>query len=406
MSAPEVIALGEVMLRFDPGEGRVCTARTFHVWEGGGEYNVVRGLRRCFGLRTAVMTALVDNAVGRLAEDLILQGGVDTSLIRWVPGDGIGRTARNGLNFVERGFGIRGALGVGDRANTAVSQLRKGDVDWHALFAAGPRWFHTGGIFAGLSDTTVDVADEAMAAARRHGVTVSYDPNYRPSLWADRGGAERAREVDLRLARHADVVVGALGLAGPCPGAVRVRADEVPEALAEVADLLPEAKVLATTLRGVPSAGVNDWSSAAWSPATGFVAGPDMPGLHVLDRIGSGDAFAAGLVYGLLTSAPGPEDESTAGSGPADGRWSAKAPRHRPLGRAGSQHAPLGRPASEPLTGAEPTGAPLTTALLERALAYGTAHGALSMTTPGDVSMASLAEVEALVAGGSAAVRR
>ncbi|MFF3909638.1 PfkB family carbohydrate kinase [Streptomyces sp. NPDC001848] len=401
----DVVALGEVMLRFDPGEGRVRTARTFQVWEGGGEYNVVRGLRRCFGLRTAVVTALVDNAVGRLAEDLILQGGVDTSLIRWVPDDGIGRTARNGLNFVERGFGIRGALGVSDRANTAVSQLRKGDIDWDTLFAGGPRWFHTGGIFAGLSDTTVDMADEAMAAARRHGVTVSYDPNYRPSLWADRGGAARAREVDLRLARHADVVVGALGLAGPYPGAVRVRADEVPDALAAVADLVPGVTVLATTLRGVPSAGVNDWSSAAWSASTGFVAGPDMPGLHVLDRIGSGDAFAAGLIYGLLASAPGPETEQADG-GPAHGRRSGEAPGHDLLGRSRSEHARLRSTASEPLTGAEPTGGPPTIARLQRALAYGTAHGALAMTTPGDVSMASLAEVETLVAGGSAAVRR
>ncbi|MER6069568.1 sugar kinase [Streptomyces sp. NPDC001817] len=406
MSVPKVIALGEVMLRFDPGEGRVRTARTFQVWEGGGEYNVVRGLRRCFGLRTAVVTALVDNAVGRLVEDLILQGGVDTSLIRWVPDDGMGRTARNGLNFVERGFGVRGALGVSDRANTAVSQLRKGDIDWDALFAGGPRWFHTGGIFAGLSDTTPDLADEAMAAARRHGVAVSYDPNYRPSLWAGRGGAERAREVDLRLARHADVVVGALGLAGPYPGAVRVRADEVPDALAEAAALLPGVKVLATTLRGVPSAGVNDWSSAAWSPATAFVAGPDMPGLHVLDRIGSGDAFAAGLIYGLLGPAPGPGNEPEADSGPAHGRRGEEVPGHAPLGRAGSEHAWLGRTASEPLTGIEPTGVPLTVAGLKRALAYGTAHGALAMTTPGDVSMASLAEVEALVADRGAAVRR
>ncbi|MFE9027991.1 sugar kinase [Streptomyces iakyrus] len=343
----DVVALGEVMLRLDPGEGRIRTARTFQVWEGGGEYNVVRGLRRCFGLRTAVVTALADNAVGRLVEDLILQGGVDTSLIRWMPDDGIGRTARNGLNFVERGYGIRGALGVSDRAHTAVSQLRKGDVDWDTVFTAGGRWFHTGGIFAGLSDTTVDVADEAMAAARRHGVTVSYDPNHRPSLWAGRGGADAAREVDLRLARHADVVVGALGLAGPHPGGVRVRPDEVPDALASVAALLPEVKVWATALREVPSAGVNDWSSAAWSAETGFVTGPRMPGLHVLDRIGSGDAFAAGLIHGLL-------------------------------GGAG----------------------------LERALAYGTAHGALVMTTPGDVSMATLAEVEALIAGGSAHVRR
>ncbi|MEU5633123.1 sugar kinase [Streptomyces rishiriensis] len=343
----DVVALGEVMLRFDPGEGRISTARTFHVWEGGGEYNVVRGLRRCFGLRTAVVTALADNAVGRLVEDLILQGGVDTSLIRWAPDDGIGRSARNGLNFVERGYGIRGALGVSDRAHTAVSQLREGDVDWDAVFSAGVRWFHTGGIFAGLSDTTPDVADEAMAAARRHGVTVSYDPNHRPSLWAGRGGADAAREVDLRLARQADVVVGALGLAGTRPGQTRVGADEVADALAGVAALLPGAKVLATTLREVPSAGVNDWSSAAWSAETGFVTGPRMPALHVLDRIGSGDGFAAGLIHGLLEGAG-----------------------------------------------------------LERALAYGTAHGALTMTTPGDVSMASLAEVEALVAGGSAHVRR
>lgn len=343
----DVIALGEVMLRFDPGEGRIRTARSFQVWEGGGEYNVVRGLRRCFGLRTAVVTALADNAVGRLVEDLVLQGGVDTSMICWMPDDGIGRSARNGLNFVERGYGIRGALGVSDRAHTAVSQLRKGDVDWDTVFSAGARWFHTGGIFAGLSDTTVDVADEAMAAARRHGVTVSYDPNYRPSLWADRGGPERARETDLRLARHADVVVGALGLAGEHPGAVRFPADEVPDALAAVADLLPGAKVLATTLREVPSAGVNDWASAAWSAETGHVTGPLMPGLHVLDRIGSGDGFAAGLIHGLLAG-----------------------------------HS------------------------LERALAYGTAHGALVMTTPGDVSMATLAEVEALIDGGSAHVRR
>ncbi|MFR0359194.1 sugar kinase [Streptomyces sediminimaris] len=343
----DVVALGEVMLRFDPGEGRIRTARTFQVWEGGGEYNVVRGLRRCFGWRTAVVTALADNAVGRLVEDLILQGGVDVSLIRWTPDDGIGRSARNGLNFVERGYGIRGALGVSDRAHTAVSRLRKGDVDWDAVFSAGVRWFHAGGVFAGLSDTTVDVADEAMAAARRHGVTVSYDPNFRPSLWAGRGGADAAREADLRLARHADVVVGALGLAGTHPGQTRIGDDEVADALAESAGLLPDARVLATTLRGVPSAGVNDWSSAAWSAETGFINGPRMPGLQVLDRIGSGDAFAAGLIHGLLDDAG-----------------------------------------------------------LERALAYGTAHGALVMTTPGDVSMASLAEVEALIDGGSAHVRR
>jgi 2-dehydro-3-deoxygluconokinase len=337
--AVEVLALGEVMLRFDPGEGRIRTARRFQVWEGGGEYNVARALRRCFGLRTGIVTALADNEIGRLIEDLIMQGGVDTSLIRWVPGDGVGRTARNGLNFVERGFGLRAALGVSDRANTAVSQLRPGQLDWDAVFAAGPRWLHTGGVFAGLSDTTAEVAHEAMTAARRHGLTVSYDPNYRASLWQGRGGAQRAREIDLYLARHADVIVGALGLSGNHAGDKRVSAAELPDALQEVAGRFPEAQVLATTLRTVTPSGAHDWSAAAWSPGTGFVAGPRIDGVQILDRIGSGDAFAAGLVYGLLTDAG-----------------------------------------------------------LARALAYGTAHGALVMTTPGDTSMATLAEVEALLA--------
>ena len=347
MTGFDAVALGEVMLRFDPGEGRISTARSFQVWEGGGEYNVMRGLRRCFGLRTAVVTALVDNAVGRLTEDLILQGGVDTSHILWATDDGVGRSVRNGLNFVERGFGLRGALGVSDRANTAASQLRPGDIDWDSVFGAGVRWFHTGGIFAALSDTTADVAEEAMIAARRHDVTVSYDPNYRRSLWVGRGGADAARETDLRLARHAQVVVGALGLAGHNPDADRLTADEIPDALEAVAALLPGERVLATTLRDVRSAGVNDWSAAAWSLDTGHVAGPRMRGVHVLDRIGSGDAFAAGFIYGVLTGAG-----------------------------------------------------------LEQALTYGIAHGALVMTTPGDVSMASLAEVEALAGGGSAHVRR
>lgn len=251
--------------------------------------------------------------------------------------------AGRGLGLLPGAWAIPVTLAVGALVGVVNALL----IIWDAVFSAGVRWFHTSGVFAGLSDTTVDVADDAMAAARRHGVTVSYDPNHRPSLWAGRGGADRAREVDLRLARHADVVVGALGLAGTYPGQARIRADEMADALAEVADLLPGARVLATPLRDAPSAGVNDWSSAAWSAETGVVTGPVMTGLHVLDRIGSGDAFAAGLIHGLLGD----------------------------------------------------TG-------LERALAYGTAHGALAMTTPGDVSMASPAEVEALIAGGSAHVRR
>src|SRR6516164_11053823 len=130
----DLVSLGEVMLRLDPGESRVHTTRHFQVWEGGGEYNVARGLRRCFGLRAAVVTALAENPVGRLIEDFILQGGVDTSFIRWVPFDGVGRTVRNGLNFTERGYGVRGAVGVSDRGNTAASQIKRGDFDWDVIF--------------------------------------------------------------------------------------------------------------------------------------------------------------------------------------------------------------------------------------------------------------------------------
>lgn len=143
----DCISLGEVMLRLDPGEGRTHTTRQFQVWEGGGEYNVARGLRRCFGLRTVIATALADNQVGRLVEDCILQGGVDTSLLRWVPFDGVGRTVRNGLNFTERGFGVRAAAGCSDRGNTAISQVKPCDFDWESIFGAqrGSRWFHTEG---------------------------------------------------------------------------------------------------------------------------------------------------------------------------------------------------------------------------------------------------------------------
>ena len=205
----DIVALGEVMLRLDPGEGRVRTARRFEAWEGGGEYNVARGMRKVFGLRAGVVTALADNEIGRLVENLILQGGVDTSLIHWETYDGIGRTVRNGLNFTERGFGVRGAVGVSDRANTAISKLAPGDVDWDDLFGRrGVRWLHTGGIYAALSESSAAVAEEAMAAAQRHGTVVSFDLNYRPSLWAGIGGTEFAKDVNTRLAGHVDVMIG------------------------------------------------------------------------------------------------------------------------------------------------------------------------------------------------------
>ncbi|MBO0834526.1 MAG: sugar kinase [Actinobacteria bacterium] len=352
----DLVALGEVMLRLDPGEGRISTSRTFSVWEGGGEYNVARGLRRCFGLRSAIVTALADNPVGRLVEDLILQGGVDPGLIRWVGYDGVGRTVRNGLNFTERGFGVRSALGCSDRGNTAVSQLRPGDIDWEAIFGTGgARWFHCGGIFAGLSETTAAVAAEAMAAARRHGTVVSFDLNYRPSLWAAIGGRAKAQEVNRELAPMTDVIFGneedftaALGfeVEGLEPELSQLDPARFGQMMAEVCAAYPNISVVATTLRGVLSASRNDWGAACWADGKLHVA-TQRPALEIMDRVGGGDSFASGFIYGLLSGF----DVGTA-------------------------------------------------------LEYGAAHGALAMTTPGDTSMATLEEVAALVQGGSARVRR
>ena len=355
--AYDVVSLGEVMLRFDPGEGRIRTARSFRVWEGGGEYNVARGLRRCFGLRTAIVTALADNDVGRLVEDFILQGGVDPSWIRWEPYDGVGRAVRNGLNFTERGFGVRGALGVSDRGHTAIAALAPGTVDWDRLFGElGVRCLHTGGIFAALSPSTAQVAEEAMLTARRHGTIVSYDLNYRPSLWQARGGQPAAQEVNRRLAPLVDVMLGneedftaCLGFAVPDTGPEldALEADNFRAMIAEVTREYDAVSVVATTLRTVRSATVNDWGAIAWSADAGFVEAQHRIGLEILDRVGGGDSFASGLLYGLLE---------------------------------------LGD--------------------LAAAVEYGAAHGALGMTTPGDTSTARLHEVRRLVERGGARVQR
>ncbi|WP_402462530.1 sugar kinase [Isoptericola aurantiacus] len=352
----DVVALGEVMLRLDPGDRRIRTTRSFDVWEGGGEYNVARGLRRCFGLRGAIVTALANNDVGRLVEDCMLTGGLDTSWVQWRDFDGIGREVRNGLNFTERGFGVRGAAGVSDRGHTAISQMRPDDVDWDALFSSGVRWLHTGGIFAALSESAADVAEAAMSAARRHGTIVSYDLNFRPSLWKDIGGVDRAREVNRRLARHVDVMIGneedftaSLGfeVEGVDENLTDLDTGAFRAMIETAAGEYPNFQVIATTLRGVTSASVNDWGAVAWSRAEGFVEATHRPGLEIFDRVGGGDSFASGLAYGLLE---------------------------------------LGS--------------------LQEAVEYGAAHGALAMTTPGDTTTATLAEVAKLASGGSARVQR
>ena len=352
----DLIALGEVMLRLDPGDARIHTTRTFRVWEGGGEYNVARALRRAFGMRTAIVTALVDNPIGRLIEDLILQGGVDLSHVLWVPFDGVGRVARNGLNFTERGFGVRGGVGVSDRGHTAVSQLRPGQIDWEELFRAeGVRWFHTGGIFAALSESTADVAAEAMAAARSHGTIVSYDLNYRPSLWKGIGGPARAQAVNRRLVAFADVLLGneedfttALGFAVEELDASLTSLDQAAfgRMMGQVAAAYPALSLIATSLRVARSATRNDWGAICYVDGEVHVASSRID-LEILDRVGGGDSFASGLIYGLL---------------------SGMAP--------------------------------------ELALEYGAAHGALAMTTPGDTSGATLREVEALVRGETARISR
>jgi len=350
------ISLGEIMLRLDPGEGRIRNSRVFKAWEGGGEYNVARGLRKCFKMKTAVVTALADNEIGYLIEDFILQGGVDTQYIKWAPYDGIGRNVRNGLNFTERGFGARGAVGVSDRANTAVSKLKPGDIDWETIFGRdGARWFHTGGIFTALSETTAEVALEAAKCAKKYGTIVSYDLNYRPSLWKDIGGQAKAREVNKELAKYVDVMLGneedftaCLGfeVKGNSADLSRLDVEGYKEMIGAVSAAYPNFQVIASTLRTVKSATVNDWSAICWADGQVYT-GMAFDGLEIFDRVGGGDSFASGLIYGLLTE-----------------------------------------------RGAQ------------AALNYGVCHGALAMTTPGDTSMAMQKEVEGLLKGAGARVQR
>jgi 2-dehydro-3-deoxygluconokinase len=350
------LSLGEIMLRLDPGEGRIRTTREFRAWEGGGEYNVARGLRRCFGLKTAVATAFADNDVGRLLEDFILQGGVDTQFIKWMAFDGIGRNVRNGLNFTERGFGVRGAVGVSDRGLSAASQLKPGDFDWDHIFGKlGVRWLHTGGIFAALSDTTPQLVIECVKKAKEHGTVVSYDLNYRPSLWKSIGGQKRAQEVNKEIAKYVDVMIGNEEDFTACLGFHVEGADEnllhidvtaFQQMIETALKTYPNFKATATTLRAAKTATINDWGAIAWYDGK-FYESRSYPDLEILDRVGGGDSFASGFIYGMMTTGDA-----------------------------------------------------------QQAVDYGAAHGALAMTTPGDTSTATKSEVEKLMKGGGARVQR
>jgi 2-dehydro-3-deoxygluconokinase len=351
----DLVSLGEVMLRFDPGNYRVATARTFTVSEGGGEYNVARGLKRCFGLETAIVTAIADNPLGRLLQDLLYQGGVDQSLVRWVEYDGVGRAARNGLNFTERGFGIRAAQGCSDRGHTAVSQIRAGDIDWEEIFGRrGTRWFHAGGIFCALSETTPEVALEAMKCARKHGAIISYDLNYRESLWKAVGGKKRAQEVNRQLASFVDVMIGneedfSAALGFDVPGMDEhlssLPAEAFKKMICAVCAKYP-LQVVATTLRKATTATRNDWGAICWADGT-FYEAASRTDLEIFDRVGGGDSFASGLIYGFLSGQPP--------------QW---------------------------------------------AVECGAAHGALAMTTPGDTSMVTLKEVIQVMKGVGARIAR
>ena len=349
--ALDLLSLGGVVIRLDPGIVPFRKARTLDLHVSGGEYNVAANLADCFGLHTGIATAMVDYPIGELVDERVRAMGV-TPFYRRFEHDGV-RGPNLATVWSDRGFGVRAPLVFYDRADEAAARLGPGDFDWAALFAAGVRWFHAGGIFAALSPSTTELIGEAMAAAHAAGAVVSFDLNYRAKLWATQGGQARAQAVLSRLVEGVDVLVGneedlqaGLGIPGP---AVAAASGLDPSAflgmLAAVTARYPRLRVVATTLREVHSANRHAWSAVAWVNGEAHVA-PTLE-LDVYDRVGGGDGFAAGLFYGLL-----------AGETP------------------------------------------------EAALRLGWAHGALLTTFPGDTTMATLAQVRALAAGGSARIQR
>ncbi len=353
--ALDFLSLGALVHRLDPGLVPFRKARVFDVHVSGGEYNVAAGLADCFGLRTGIATAMVHYGIGELVQARVREAGV-TPFYKWFEHDGV-RGPNIATVFSDRGHGVRPPVVFYNRAHEAGALLKPGDFDWAAIFAAGVRWFHSGGIFAALSATTAELILEGMQAAKHAGAVTSFDLNYRPKLWQSVGGPERAQQVLRRIVSHVDALIGneedlqkGLGIPGPELGeATSDRGQLDPDAffrmIDHVVDQYPNIKLVGTTLREVHSTNRHDWKAVLWQSGERFVS-PTCQ-LDVFDRIGGGDGFASGLSYGLIS-------------------------------------------------GRSP----------EEALRLGWAHGALLTTYHGDVTQATRQEVETLAHGGSARVQR
>jgi 2-dehydro-3-deoxygluconokinase len=347
----DFLALGALVHRLDPGVIPFRKARTLEVHVSGGEYNVAANLSDCFGLRTGVATAMVNYPIGELVQGRVRETGV-TPFYKWFEHDGV-RGPNIATVYSDRGHGVRGPVVFYNRSNEAAAQLKPGDFDWKSIFGRGVRWFHSGGIFAALSETTSEVIIEAMEAAKATGAVNSFDLNYRAKLWASVGGAAKGQQVIRRIVSNVDALIGneedlqkGLGIEGPdVTSKGKLETDTFFKLIDRVVEQHPNIKLIATTLREVHSTNRHDWAAVLWLDGQRYVS--PTCALDVVDRIGGGDGFAGGLIYGLIS----------------------------------------GRPPEE-------------------ALRLGWAHGALLTTFPGDITMARVEEVEALAKGGSARVQR
>jgi len=347
----DFLSLGALVHRLDSGVYPFHKASTLAVHVSGGEFNTSANLSDCFGMRTAVASAMVEYPVGDLINERVRAMGVRTFYKRFKH-DGA-RGPNMATVYSDRGQGVRAPVVFYNRSNEAAALLKPGDFDWNAIFGSGVRWFHSGGIFAALSETTSELIIEAMQAAKSHGAIVSFDLNYREKLWSSSGGHQRALDVMSRIVRHVDVLVGneedlqkGLGIPGPEVAAKSgLDSDAFLAMIDNVVSRHPQIKVLATTLREVHSTNRHTWSAVAWVSGNAYVA-PTCE-LDVHDRVGGGDGFASGLIYGLMT-------------------------------------------------GETP----------EEALKLGWAHGALVTTFPGDTTMATVEQVRAFAKGGSARIQR